>query len=233
MEYDDIEKGVNPHYEFMADKAAKSTFAKVDYLLRSGTHIQREFPKPTSIYNFLSKHSTSLKAYYIDFFEMQLKKEGEGWGSYFYIDFHEGTRSKIPSDASYRYSLRPEYTLIGLLFFKVFKLDGNIELSRISDFINLLNQEYDDLLNKLQRVVSSIDRDTSSDMNEEKLNTLINKAFTEFQQLGWIEKDATDSDYFTCHPSFERLRRIYYPQIETIDDIIKRKEHGKVSTQDI
>src|SRR5690606_10966232 len=121
--------------------------------------------------------------------------------------------------------LKTEYVLIGLLFFKIFKLDGNIELSKISDF-NLLYQEYDDILSKLQRLVSSIESDASSDMNEEKLNVLVNKAFAEFHQLGWIEKDANDSDYFTYHPSFERLRRIYYPQIVTIDEITKGKDHG-------
>lgn len=77
----------------------------------------------------------------------------------------------------------------------------------------------------MQRVVSSIESDADSDMNEEKLRNLVYKAFAEFEQLGWIARDDNDSDYFTYQPSFERLRRIYYPQIETIDEIIKRKDH--------
>ncbi|RXK87031.1 condensin complex protein MksE [Filimonas effusa] len=226
MEYDDTEKDLNLRYSFMTDRSAKGVFAKLDYQLRSGTHLQRNFPKPAALYTFLDKYYDSLQAYYEDFFDMLLKKEGEGWSAYFYLDFHENSRGKIPSDPSFKGYLKTEYVLIGLLFFKVFKLDGNIELSKISDFINLLYQEYDDLLHKLQRVVSSIESDAGSDMNEGKLNSLVHKAFSEFHQLGWIEKDANDSDYFTYQPSFERLRRIYYPQIETIDEIIKRKEHG-------
>jgi len=226
MEYDDTEKDLNARYAFMLDKTAKNTFAKLDYLLKSGMHIQRDFPKPVSLYAFLDKHYRSLQAYYDDFFEMLLKKEGEGWNTYFYIDFHEGSRGKIPTDNQYRSYLKSEYILIGLIFFKIYKLDGNIELAKISDFINLLYQEYDELLNKMQRLVSSIEIDAGSDLNEEKLKNLVYKAFAEFEQLGWIARDTNDSDYFTYQPSFERLRRIYYPQIETIDEIIKRKEHG-------
>lgn len=226
MEYDDTEKDLNLRYAFMSDKVAKNTFAKLDYLLKSGMHIQRNFPKPVSLYAFLDKHFISLQAYYDDFFDMLLKKEGEEWDTYFYIDFHEGSRGKIPTDNQYRKYLKSEYILIGLIFFKIYKIDGNIELSKISDFINVLYQEYDELLNKMQRVVSSIESDADSDMNEEKLRILVYKAFTEFEQLGWIARDVNDSDYFIYQPSFERLRKIYYPQIETIDDIIKRKNHG-------
>lgn len=78
----------------------------------------------------------------------------------------------------------------------------------------------------MQRVISTIEIDAGSDLNEEKLKNLVYKAFAEFEQLGWIARDTNDSDYFTYQPSFERLRIIYYPQIETIDEIIKRKEHG-------
>lgn len=226
MEYDDTEKDLNLRYSFMVDKVAKNTFARLDYLLRSGTHIQRSFPKPVSLYTFLEKHYLSLQAYYDDFFEMLLKKEGEEWNTYFYIDFHKNSRGKLPSDNQYRLYLKAEYILIGLIFFKIYKLDGNIELGKISDFINLLYQEYDELLNKLQRIVSSIESDAGSDMNEEKLRNLVYKAFAEFEQLGWIDRDTNDIDYFIYQPSFERLRRIYYPQIETIDEIISRKEHG-------
>jgi len=225
MEYDDSEKDLNVRYAFMLDKTAKSTFAKLDYLLKSGMHIQRDFPKPVSLYAFLDKNYRSLQAYYDDYFEMLLKKEGDGWNTYFYIDFYEGSRGKIPTDNQYRTYLKSEHILIGLIFFKIYKLDGNIELAKISDFINLLYQEYDELLNKLQRVVSTIEIDAGSDLNEEKLKNLVHKAFAEFEQLGWIARDTNDSDYFTYQPSFERLRRIYYPQIETIDEIIKRKEH--------
>ena len=226
MEYDNIEKSVTGEYDFLKDKAAKNLFAKLDYLLKSGTHIQREHPMPAGLFNFLDKHYLSLQAYYSDFFDMLLKKEGEDWNSYFFIDFHEGSRGRLPVENQYRWYLRGEYILIGLLFFKIYRIDGNIELSKISDFINLLYQEYDELLLKLQRVVSSVSTDAGTDVNEERLNNLVYKAFSEFEQLGWISRDKNESDYFLYQPSFERLRRMYYPQIENIDEIIKPKGHA-------
>lgn len=225
MEYDDFEKELDGHYTFLTDKVAKTVFAKLDYTLKSGTHIQRDHPKPASLFRFLDKHYLSLKAYYADYFEMLLIKEGEEWNTYYYIDFEDGTRGKVPGDNQYRLYLRPEYILVGLLFFKIFKLDGNIELGKISDFINLLYQEYDEPLAKLQRLVASLNSDAGSDFTEEKLTILVYKAFAEFEQLGWISRDQGDDDNFTYQPSFERLRRIYYPQITNIDELLRVQGH--------
>ena len=45
---------------------------------------------------------------------------------------------------------------------------------------------------------------------------------TKFGDLGWLMWDkADDKNKFKVMPSFERLRIIYQPQIETIDDLIK------------
>ncbi|MBV6880779.1 hypothetical protein NG800_012075 [Epilithonimonas ginsengisoli] len=52
----------------------------------------------------------------------------------------------------------------------------------------------------MQRVVSTIEIDAGSDLNEEKLKNLVYKAFAEFEQLGWIARDTNDSDYFTYQP---------------------------------
>lgn len=223
MEYDNSEKDLNIRYSFLNDTNAKNVFAKLDYLLRSGMHIQRDFPKPSALYAFLVKHHQSLETYYYDLFKMLLKKEGDGWHQYFFIDFHENSRGNVPSENQYRSYLKPEFILIGLIFFKIYKLDGNIEMIRISEFMNVLYNEYDDLLNKLQRIVSSINTDVDSDLNEERLTSMVKRAFNEFEQLGWISLDKDDPDTFTYQPSFERLRRIYYPQIENIDEIIKRR----------
>ena len=226
MEHDDQQEAIAGRYAFLEDKTAKSVFARLDYVLKSGMHIQRDHPKPATLYRFLEKHYDSLQAYYADYFEMLLQKQGEEWNTYYFIDFQEGSRGKVPTDPQYRLYMKAEYILIGLLFFKIFKLDGNIELSKISDFINLLYQEYDELVIKLQRVVSSLGTEAGTDFTEDKLTNLVQRAFSEFDQLGWISRDKDDPDSFTYQPSFERLRRMYYPQIGQIDELLKSNGHG-------
>jgi hypothetical protein len=226
MEYDNFDQKITGTYPFLADKEVGKWFAKVDYYLRAGTHIQREFPTPAGIYRFLDKHYESLKPYYAELFEMILCKAGSEWQAYFYIDFQEGSRGKLPNDNQYRYYLRTEFILIGLIFFKLYKIDGNIDLLRISEFIDRLYAEYDELYQKLQRLVTSLNQDGGSDLNDGRLNQIVIKAFDEFEALGWISREPADRDLFTYQPSFERLRRLYYPQIENLDELIKTKGHA-------
>ena len=59
-------------YSFINNKKAKSIFAKLDYTLRNGTHIQREYPLNANLHRFLneSENYESLKNYYKDFFNL-------------------------------------------------------------------------------------------------------------------------------------------------------------------
>jgi len=211
-------------YAFFLDRKAKDVFARLDYALKSGMHIQREYPRPGALYRFLETHFASLKQYYADLFEMLLTKGGDEWNVYYYIDFQEGSRGNVPNSPQYRMYLKPEYILVGLLLFKVYKLDANIELNKIPDFINLLYQEYEEVMGKLHLLFAKISGDTGSDFNDLKVNDIIYKAFGEFELLGWIAREEDDKDYFVYQPSFERLRQMYYPQIEGIDGLLKNSE---------
>ena len=77
MEHDDKQEAIAGRYAFLEDKMARSVFARLDYVLKSGTHIQRDHPKPASLYRFLEKHYNSLQAYYADYFEMLLQRQGK------------------------------------------------------------------------------------------------------------------------------------------------------------
>jgi hypothetical protein len=221
MENEDSKAELN-RYEFLYDKRATKFFARLDYLLKSGMHVQRYHPAPEGLYRFLDTHFVSLKDYYFDFFDLILERKGEHTETYYYLDFVEGSRGNIPNSPKYREYLKTEYILVGMLFFKVYKLDANIELNKISDFINLLYQEYDEIVQKLQWFLGRIVGEAASDFSDEKLRDITYKAFAEFEELGWVSRDEDDKDYFTYHPSFERLRRLYYPQINSIDELLSK-----------
>lgn len=208
--------------DFLKDRQAREVFARLDYTLKSGMHIQREHPKPGALYRFLETNFDSLKLYYADFFEMLLTKGGDDWNSYYYIDFEEGSRGNIPNNPQFRQYLKPEFILVGLLLFKVYKLDANIELNKISDFISLLYQEYEEIMGKLQLLLARVSSDTGSDFSDDKLRDIIYRAFAEFELIGWVSREEEDKDYFVYQPSFERLRQMYYPQIEGIDELLKK-----------
>ena len=209
-------------YSFLNNKKAKNIFAKLDYALRSGIHIQREYPLNANLYRFLSESENyeSLKDYYKNFFNLNLIKEGNDFDNYYYLNFNEDGKGNVPSDN--RDYLKSEYIIIGMLFLKMYKLDGNIELDSVSEFTTLLYEEYEEQKNALRKLINDNSSDKSTDMGDQRFETVIMKSFEKFGDLGWLIWEREDEkDKFKIMPSFERLRINYQPQIETIDDLIK------------
>ena len=209
-------------YSFINNKKAKSIFAKLDYTLRNGTHIQREYPLNANLHRFLneSENYESLKNYYKDFFNLNLIKEGTDFNNYYYLNFNEDGTGNVPSDN--RDYLKSEYIMIGMLFLKMFKLDGNIELDSVSEFTTLLYEEYEEQKNALRKLINDNSSDKSTDLSDQRFETVITKSFEKFADLGWLKWEREDEkDKFKIMPSFERLRINYQPQIETIEDLIK------------
>lgn len=220
MADDNSEKVIK--YGFLYEKKAMSFFAKLDYTLRSGIHIQREYPIDANLFRFLNENENfeSLKNYYKDFFNLNLRKDGNEFNQYYYLDLNEDGKSNVPSDS--RDYLKNEFIIVGMLFLKMYKLDGNIELDSISEFISLLYEEYEEEKNALRKLINDNSSDKGSDLNDERFEDVIKKSFIKFGELGWLLwDDISEKNKFKTMPSFERLRAAYQPQIETIDSLIK------------
>lgn len=220
MADDNSEKVIK--YGFLYEKKAMSVFAKLDYTLRSGFHIQREYPIDANLFRFLNENENfeSLKNYYKNFFNLNLRKDGNEFNQYYYLDLNEDGKSNVPSDS--RDYLKNEFIIVGMLFLKMYKLDGNIELDSISEFISLLYEEYEEEKNALRKLINDNSSDKGSDLNDERFEDVIKKSFIKFGELGWLLwDDISEKNKFKTMPSFERLRAAYQPQIETIDNLIK------------
>ncbi|WP_149304203.1 condensin complex protein MksE [Pareuzebyella sediminis] len=226
MENDNSEKIVP--YAFLSNRKSKSVFAKLDYTLRSGIHIQREYPLNVNLYRFLNESDNyeSLKDYYKDFFNLNLIKEGTDFNNYYYLNFNEDGRGNVPSDN--RDYLKSEYIIIGMLFLKMSKLDGNIELDSVTEFTTLLHEEYEEQKNALRKLINDNSSDKGTDLSDQRFEAVISKSFEKFGDLGWLMWENEDEkDKFKVMPSFERLRIIYLPQIETIDDLINEMKNAE------
>jgi len=220
MADDNSEKVVK--YGFLYKKKAEGIFAKLDYTLRSGIHIQREYPSDANLFRFLNEKENfeSLKNYYKDFFNLNLRKDGNEFNQYYYLDLNEDGKSNVPSDS--RDYLKNEFIIVGMLFLKMYKLDGNIELDSISEFTSLLYEEYEEEKKALRKLINDNSSDKGSDLNDQRFEDVVKKSFIKFGELGWLMwDDENEKNKFKIMPSFERLRIAYHPQIETIDDLIK------------
>lgn len=216
-------------YSFLNDKKAKDVFAKLDYFLRSGIHIQREYPRQEELYKFIERHYKPLQDYYKDFFQLALSQGGEELTTkYYYLDFEdENNRSKIPPDHRYKEYIDTAHIVIGMLFLKMYKLDGNIELDSVSEFTRLLYTEYDEEKTGLFKLIANSKGEKRTEYLEKDVTKEIIDAFDQFGKLGWIMWTDEEQKMFKYMPSFERLRKKYQPQIINIDELIKNLEHDK------
>lgn len=220
MENDYSENKVK--YSFLYEKKAVNVFSKLDYTLRSGIHIQREYPLDIHLFRFLAtdENFESLKEYYKDFYNLNLVKEGSEFNQYYYLELNEDGRSNVPADN--RDYLKGEFIIIGMLFLKMVKLDGNIELDSTSDFLSLLYEEYEEEKTALRKLINDNSSDKGTDITDQRFEDIVKRAFIKFSDLGWLVwNDENEKDKFKIMPSFERLRTAYQPQIETIDNLIK------------
>jgi len=219
MENADQNEG-SGNYSFLSTKEAKSHFAEVDYYLKNGMHIQRDYPKPEAIYRFVDTHSIELKQYYKDLFEVVLNYHGDDWNKYYYLDFNSGTRGNIvPANREY---LTLQHTIIGLLFLNVYKIDTHIEINTILLFKRVLQDEYPEYNQDLIRLLAESSGDKETDFTDKKVDAAIEGAFKLFSKLGWIA--FIQEEEFNVMPSFERLRKMYENQIQGVQDIFKSEK---------
>jgi len=213
-------------YSFLYDKKALSVFAGLDYALRNGFHIQRENPWDPNMFRFLSDQDNfeSLKDYYKDFYKLNLNRSGNEFNQFYFLDMNGDGKSGVPTDN--REYLKNEYIIIGMLFIKMYRLDGNIELDSVTGFIALLYEEYEEEKSALRKLINDNSSDKSSDLSDQRFEDIVKKAFIKFAELGWLLWDDTASkDNFKVMPSIERLRMAYGPQIETIDQLLKEYDN--------
>jgi hypothetical protein len=125
----DDTKTINRLADFLQHPDAEEQFAKVDYALKNGMHIQN-YRRQTGLFNFISENENSLKQYYKDFFNVVLEFGGESVEKYYYLDFMAQSRGNIPEDN--RHFLPNEYVIIGFLLYKIIFIDGYIELNTVA-----------------------------------------------------------------------------------------------------
>lgn len=200
---------------FLADSEANELFARIDYALKNGVHIQR-WPQQEAMFRFLEKHFQSMKLYYREFFGISLEEAGETVDKYFYLDFLSGSRGAIPVEN--RYFLANEYVIVGFMLYKIVYIDGNVDLNSLTALQRMIRQDYEDIKPNIYRALAKAKKVNTTEMDDQKVNDVIEKALREFSKMGWIALEDQDFDIL---PSFQRLPRIYGDYINHPENWLK------------
>lgn len=200
---------------FLAATEAKELFARIDYALKNGVHIQH-WQQQEAIFRFLERHFQSMKLYYREFFGISLKVAGETVNRYFYVDFLPGSRGNIPVEN--RYFLANEYVIVGFMLYKIVFIDGYIELDSLPALQRMIRQDYEDIKPGIYRALAKARKVNTTEMDDQKVNDVVEKALREFSKIGWI---ALEGHNFEILPSFQRLPKIYGDYINHPENWLK------------
>jgi hypothetical protein len=201
---------------FFNDADAEELFAKLDYQLKDGMHIQ-ERDHQFELYYFLNRNEKSLVAYYEQFFGIHLSSGGVGRDRYYYLEFNQTDRGGI--DGEHRYFLKAEYVIIGFLIYKIIYIDRNFEMDSVKKLQLSIQTDYEELKDDLYRLLARLRRTGSTELGDTRVADMILDALKEFKKLGWV---VLDEDFFDVMPSFHRLNKIYSDHISNFEEFIKQ-----------
>jgi chromosome condensin MukBEF MukE localization factor len=211
----DVNKTEIEPWSFLKDNDATAYFAKVDYALKNGRHIQ-QWKEQTWWYRFIDNNVESLKQYYRTYFGVNLEYGGEATEKYYYLDFLPDSRGNIPLEN--RYFLQNEFVIIGFMLHKIIYIDNYIELSSVKAFQRMIRQDYEEFRQGLFRVLAKAKGINITQMNHDKVDHMVIGALKAFEKIGWVE---LFDDSFEVLPSFQRLTMLYGDYINNIDEWLK------------
>lgn len=209
--------------KFLLHEDAGRLFSKTDYALKNGMHIQ-DYRSQAELFGFLNENYQSMKSYYEEYFSIVLDYGGETLEKYFYIDFMAQSRGGIPEDN--RHFLPNEFVIVGFLLYKIFYIDGYIELNTVSRFQRMVRLDYEELKPGIYRTLAKARRDKNTQMDDERVDKIIADALDEFRKIGWV---VFEGEVFDIMPSFQRLPKIYADYINDIDLWLKEEKDEKLS----
>lgn len=209
------DNSINMISSFMDHPDSKDLFGKLDYLLKDGVHIQNRDTQAV-FFRFIQDNEESLKDYYLKFFGVILDSSGQESEKYFFLDFFPQSRGSISND--HRYFMPNEYVIVGFLIYKLIFIDGNLELNSVNQLKRMLRQEYEELKPGIYRVLAKVRKEKINQMDEEKVNKIIDNALSEFNKISWI---TLQEDHFDTLPAFHRIHKVYSDYINNVEELFK------------
>lgn len=201
---------------FLYNAETKQFFAKIDYKLKDGVHIQ-QYGRQLELYNYIVENEESLKLYYKELFDVSLSSGGEYPDKYYYLDFNDpNSRGNISKN--HRHYLKNEHIIIGFIINEIINIHREVDLNSVSELKKKIRIDYDDIKPGLYRLIGKSKNINPGKLNDNAIDSTIKSALNEFNKIGWVK---LNDDEFELLPAFDRLVTFYEKEIQSIDEILK------------
>ncbi|HLG04387.1 MAG TPA: hypothetical protein VI731_12385 [Bacteroidia bacterium] len=206
----------NKKYSFLETEEAENLFAELDFVLKSGQHLQN-YPHQVELFSFLEKYEEEIRLYYRRLFKVNLAAKGSDYARYYFLELDDESRGIVKTRSK---KLTPEYTLLGVLLLKIHRIDKYfINDIYIPDFIQLIKSN-DEYKNFIYNLFAKRREKEATDIDEATIDEWVRNALQQFDRMGWIHFDPRNKDLFEIMPSIDRLFTMYSYEIHNIDRLI-------------
>lgn len=160
--------------------------------------------------------------YYREFWGLELEQGGNDSEKYYYLRFCPDLKNGIPTN--HKHLMSKENIIVGLLLYKVYYNDCNIELDSLSKFQRIIKIDYPDLKPGIIKTLAKVKKEKATQFNDEKIDACIKSAFDEFNKIKWLK----GGDSFEILPSFFRITREFAHYINNIEELLKESQDEKL-----
>lgn len=189
-------------------------FAEVDYLLRSGTHIQNTFYQ-RYFYQFLKRNQTTLSLYYMGLFRLSLLSDGSEATDekFYYLQVHQ-ERDNIGGMKSNRIKklsdIRVLFGVYLLYLYRVEKLfDKNVEKDALIERLTT-DPNYKNHIEQLFSFgKSEPKKNPLTDMEDKSIENWVESSLDEFETLGFTHYQDNTKEVFEILPAIIRIEKMY------------------------
>lgn len=209
------DKDIN-QYDFLDCTQGVELFAKLDFALKDGVHIQ-EYGKQKELFRYVHQYFSTLSSFYETYWKFNIEKGGADTNVYYYPKFSPDIKNDIPTN--HKHAMSKENIIVGLLLYKVYFIDCNIELNSLTKFQKILRLDYPDLKPGIIKTLAKAKKEKATQFNDDKIDNCIKNAFDEFNKVKWIELE--EDGTFEILPAFQRVTLEFAPFINNIDEIFK------------
>lgn len=221
------DKDIN-RYDFLDCTQGVELFAKLDFALKDGVHIQ-EYGKQKELFRYVHQYFSTLSSFYETYWKFNIEKGGTDTNVYYYPKFSADIKNDIPTN--HKHAMSKENIIVGLLLYKVYFIDCNIELNSLPKFQKILRLDYPDLKPGIIKTLAKAKKEKATQFNDDKIDNCIKNAFDEFNKIKWIELE--EDGMFEILPAFQRVTLEFAPFINNIDEIFKENSQDEKISENI
>jgi chromosome condensin MukBEF MukE localization factor len=207
-------------FGFLSEELSQKYFARLDFALKSGRHIQNSESERT-LFNYCDTFYDELRHYYETLYQVQFECSSSQLGKYYFLDFAEDHSGKFTGDQKPD-TLDEMAVIFGILLLnmeheEVVKVSHIFSVEEVLDYI--FDKEHKE---NFLRLLTRADESSFYGKDNAELQTKLRSALNKFEKLGWIRwVNKTSEQTFEVMPSLERLYLLYKYEIDHVDKFLE------------